>query len=333
MRFSLRTLLLSLAVVATSLGAFGPWGLAVAAIVLGAIGAIRVGPSPWQGVPIAVAVLGLLALGLIPAIGPPQMPSPPHWCENNLKQIGLALHNYHSDYGCFPPAYVADADGRPMHSWRVLILPYIEELTLYQEYDFSEPWDGANNRKLIASKPEIYGCPGGYPGAMPGAAASYVAVVGPETAWPGAEPTRLDDVRDGAAETILVVETVAPIVNWMEPKDLSFEDAAQAINAKPGPSISSRHGRQPGVFEPDEPGAWVMMTDGSVHFLTEDFAPETVRALLTVDGGETVFLPRDPPRSAGRPSWHLCVSLPALAISVLLLWWSTRPQAPRQHAA
>lgn len=68
-------------------------------------------------------------------------------CLNNLRHIELALHNYHNAHGCFPPAYIVDESGRPMHSWRVL-LPYLEQEALYDQYDFSEPWDGPNNRKL-----------------------------------------------------------------------------------------------------------------------------------------------------------------------------------------
>ena len=75
-------------------------------------------------------------------------------CKNNLKQIALALHNYHQANGCFPPAYIADKNGRPMHSWRVLILPYLELDHLYKQYNFNEPWDGPNNKKLLAARPK-----------------------------------------------------------------------------------------------------------------------------------------------------------------------------------
>ena len=74
-------------------------------------------------------------------------------CSNSLKNISLALQNYHDTYRTFPAAYVPDKDGEPMHSWRVLILPYIEERNLYDKYDFTEPWDGPNNSKLLADMP------------------------------------------------------------------------------------------------------------------------------------------------------------------------------------
>src|SRR5688500_8670454 len=63
-------------------------------------------------------------------------------CLGHCCQLGIALHSYHDEYGSFPPAYVADANGKPMHSWRVLILPFIEEQALYQRYRFNEPWNG-----------------------------------------------------------------------------------------------------------------------------------------------------------------------------------------------
>jgi hypothetical protein len=81
-------------------------------------------------------------------------------CRSNLKNIALALHNYHEDHGSYPPAYIADENGRPMHSWRILLLPYIERGDLYKQYRFDEPWDGPNNRKLASQMPGLYRCAG-----------------------------------------------------------------------------------------------------------------------------------------------------------------------------
>jgi hypothetical protein len=88
-------------------------------------------------------------------------------CKGELSQINLALFNYREVYGCFPPAYVADSTGRPMHSWRVLILPFIDHAPLYNEYRFDEPWDGANNRqlsaKIVSHDYSFYHCPSDRP--------------------------------------------------------------------------------------------------------------------------------------------------------------------------
>src|SRR6516165_2689000 len=80
-------------------------------------------------------------------------------CKNNLMNIGLALHNYHDQFGSFPPACVADENGRPMHSWRVLILPFLDQTPLYNQYRFDEPWDGPNNKKLADTILAVYNCP------------------------------------------------------------------------------------------------------------------------------------------------------------------------------
>ena len=82
-------------------------------------------------------------------------------CTNNLKHIGLALLNYNDIFGCFPPAYTTDANGKPMHSWRVLILPFIEQQTLYKRYRFDEPWDGPNNSLLAKEMPSVFPLPVG----------------------------------------------------------------------------------------------------------------------------------------------------------------------------
>ncbi|HSG73025.1 MAG TPA: DUF1559 domain-containing protein, partial [Planctomycetaceae bacterium] len=73
-------------------------------------------------------------------------PAARRWaCKNNLKQIGLALHNYHDSFGTFPPAYTVDADGKPLHSWRTLILPFVEQQSLYDSIDLTKPWDDPAN--------------------------------------------------------------------------------------------------------------------------------------------------------------------------------------------
>ena len=195
---------------------------------------------------------------------------------NNLKQIGLALHNYHDAYGCFPPAYLADENGRPMHSWRVLILPWLGQKEIYDRYRFDEPWDGPNNRKLHDLTVSAYVCPS-HPEERH--ATAYAAVIGPGTAWRGAVPLRLEAVRDGRDQTILLAEVSAPSIHWMEPRDLEFDRMSFAINeSQSPPGLSCRH---PG-------GANSLLFDGAVRFLKQTLVAKQLRALLTVAGGEEV---------------------------------------------
>ncbi len=190
-------------------------------------------------------------------------------CKSNLKQIGLALHEYHSKYGCFPPAYIADAEGRPMHSWRVLILPFLDQLPLYKQYRFDEPWNGPNNQRLTDKALAIYTCPSDDQTEKNGRSrfTSYVAIVGPETAWPGGKSVADRDISDGFANTLLVVEVANSRIPWAEPRDLQIRQMAPTINSKSGQGISSRHGN----------GANVLIADGSA---------ENLQAWVTAHAGD-----------------------------------------------
>lgn len=225
---------------------------------------------------LVLIVLGLMFLPSIQSGGHRRRPP----CKNNLKQIGLALHNFHEKYGRFPPAYLADDDGRPMHSWRVLILPFIDQQTLYNEYRFDEPRDGPNNRKLRDQIVDVFRCPTDHPDRKSANATdtSYVAVVGPETMWPGSQPVRFSDVTDGMSSTLMVVEIANSGIHWMEPRDLHVRQMAPTINSKNGQGMSSKH----------EGGANGQLTDGSVRFFANDLPAETLKSLLTRNGGDNV---------------------------------------------
>lgn len=213
---------------------------------------------------------------LLPLMRAGRGPHPMGYCMNNLHCLTVALHNYHDQYGSFPPAYIADEDGRPMHSWRVLILPYMERNDLYQAYDFNEPWDGPNNRKLAGINVREFSCPSDT-GRLP-TMTSYVAVVGPNTVWPGTQTTRLRSLSDGPSHTILLVEVVNSGIHWMEPRDLHVLQMAPTINPTAGHGISSTH----------EGIVMVSYADGRQVPIPETISPEELRAMLTRSGGEPI---------------------------------------------
>jgi len=198
-------------------------------------------------------------------------------CSNHLKQIGLALQNYHDTYGCLPPASIADAQGKPMHSWRVLILPFMEQKALYDKYRFDEPWNGPNNSKLHKEIVNVFCCPS-RPKQQPRTETSYVAVVGTETVWPGTDVVKLADFKDGTSNTILVAELANSGIHWMEPRDLHVMQMPMAVNPTQGQGISSVH---PNV-------ALAVFVDGHTQALTKNTPPEILRALLTIAGGEQI---------------------------------------------
>jgi len=213
-------------------------------------------------------------------------------CRFNLKWIGLALHQYHDDWGSFPPAYVADEQGRPSYGWRTLILPYLDQAGLYHSYHFDEPWDGPHNSELRKPLSGVmpFSCPDD-PHFCDNT--TYLAVVGPKTAWPGTRPAKRDiDFPDGLSRTILVVEVQHSGIQWLEPQDLAFDEMSFQINDSAAKSMSSHH-RVSGFWPWSGPVATVnvLFVDGTVARLQENTAPETIRAWLTAKGGEEVSSP------------------------------------------
>ncbi len=217
---------------------------------------------------------GVLAALLLPAVQQAREAARRSQCKNNMKQIGLALMNYESVWGSFPPAYVADADGKPMHSWRVLILPYLDALGTYEEYNFSEPWDGPNNSKLLGRMPPVYACPSHAAGAGTTTTA-YAAVFGENCVFRGADPVRIADITDGPSNTLIVAEATGASIPWMKPED---------IDIAKHPAL----GDKDGFSSPHPIGVNGLIADGSVRHISSTINPQTLKALFTRDGGELV---------------------------------------------
>ena len=161
-----------------------------------------------------------------------------------------------------------------MHSWRVLLLPYLEEDALYTAYNFGEPWDGPSNRKLQEGIPYVFNCPENESGAY----TNYVAVVGPNTVCRGTEAITFDSIPDEGSQTIAIVEVGNSGIHWMEPRDLYIGQMAPGINPPAGQGISSHH----------RGGANIAFADGMVRFARNDVPLDRLEAMLTVDGGETL---------------------------------------------
>jgi hypothetical protein len=190
----------------------------------------------------------------------------------NLKQIGLALHNYHDASNRFPFAAIYaknDKMGKkPLLSWRVAILPYVEEYKLYQEFKLDEPWDSDHNKKLLPKMPKVYG---------PNDAKSdhstfYQAFVGKGAAFEGGvSKITFASFKDGTSNTLLIAEA-AKAVPWTKPEDLVYDPD------KDLPKLG-------GLFDD---GFHVLYADFYVQFIKKDIKPETLRALITRNGGEVV---------------------------------------------
>jgi hypothetical protein len=240
-------------------------------------------PQGWArwGCISSLALLVVLGVMFYPTVKNAREAARRSECTGDLFYLRFALQNYHEANGCFPPPYVADAEGRPMHSWRVLILPFIDQAPLYNEYRFDEPWDGPNNRKL-AGRINMYAfhCASDAPawGEPDTLTANFLAVVGPGMAWQEGTCTRLSDITDDPDTTLLLVEVADSGVHWMEPRDLHILQMAPTINPQGGQGISSRHAG----------GAHVATAGGRVRFLPDKLPAATIRGLLTINGGERI---------------------------------------------
>ena len=159
---------------------------------------------------------------------------------NNMKQIGLAMHNYHDTFGAFPPAAITDKKtGKPLLSWRVAILPFIEQDNLYRQFKLDEPWDSEHNIKLSRTVVKVYEDPRGE--AAPGMT-YYKVFTSPDGKKQAAitpfsttgKGRKFFNITDGTSNTIMVVSGGDP-VNWAKPDDIPF-DSGKAV-AGPQPTV------------------------------------------------------------------------------------------------
>ena len=224
------------ALMAASVNLFGLTGIAVGAAIVGAWYYVYAGGQYRRSrafeLMVAFAILFMLACCLFPAVSTPRHYSRHTHCNNCVKSLAIALNNYESKWKELPPAITYDSNGKPMHSWRVLILPHLEEERLYKLYSFDEPWDGPNNSKLMSQMPRIYGCPFLYD--RPGSEfkTSYRVLIDQRTCFPPNGSRRFDEIRDGLSNTLLVVESNQP-VPWMAPIDPTVSEYLAEMKAWP----------------------------------------------------------------------------------------------------
>jgi len=193
-----------------------------------------------------------------------------------MREIGLAMHNYHSAYGSFPPAYTVDDQGNPLHSWRTLILPFMEEQALYDSIDLTKPWNDPVNATQADTVVAAYQCPSSD---LPGGRTTYVAVRGPDTILSGDVSTSIAEITDGTTGTIMLVEAGADhAVPWMSPDDISVDEFVA--------------GRRSNVRHIHPGGGHALTADGAVHFISENADSGLREALATKSGGEAANLSR-----------------------------------------
>jgi prepilin-type processing-associated H-X9-DG protein len=275
----------SLNEISCSRGRLGGQGAAITGIVLGSIGSLLIGP----------ALLIALTLSAVQKV---RGAAERIQSSNNLKMLTLAMMNYaDTNNGRMPPAVVYGPDGKPLYSWRVLLLPYLEQDNLYHRFHLDEPWDSPNNKQLLALMPREFLDPG-EKGQQQLGMTHYQVFDGPGAPFDSSarplKPFAAPDVKvqglltsamqisfpagfpDGIQNTILIVET-PDSVPWSSPQDLPF-----------GPGVPL-----PKLARPSRNGFNAAYADGSVHLVPASISELTLRALITPNGGE--ILGKDAP--------------------------------------
>ena len=233
--------------------------------------------TPLEWVVIGAICLILVAL-LLPPVQSVHTPARRTMCKNNLKQIGLALHNYHDAYNCFPPAVVHDEHGQPAHSWRVLILPFMEEQALYDLYRFDEPWNGPNNSKLLDSMPAVFACPSFRNSTFASAKdanhlTTYMAISDSGAAFDGPTAHRIQQFSDDISNTIMVTEVRRFANVWLAPGDVSISQFITELRESKGSKIGHH-----------KDGIHILIGDGSARFLPHDTAETTLDQMTSISG-------------------------------------------------
>lgn len=213
---------------------------------------------------------GVLVGMLLPAVQAAREAARRMTASNNLKQIGLAMHNYHATHRQLPPRVSVDDQGRPLLSWRVALLPFLGEQVLYQQFHLDEPWDSPHNIRLVDQMPAIYTDPSSVNGA---GTTVFQVPVGDGFLFAKTGATKFREVTDGLSNTLMVVETSSgSAVPWTAPDDIAIDSTMP---------VDGLGGSHPGGFH-------VLMADGSIRFVANSVDRDVVRALLTRSGAEVV---------------------------------------------
>ncbi len=207
-------------------------------------------------IPMFLICIGVLVGLLLPAVQAAREAARRMQCSNNLKQIALAMHNYHDEYKAFPPAFTVDANGKPLHSWRTLLLPYMEQQALYSQIDLNKPWDDPVNQPFNSMVVPTYSCPSA-PVNSP-EKTTYQVILDPSGIFSGPTPCPMQNILDGTSNTLLVVETpMDAAVPWMSPQDSNMAAFLGRSNA-----VLHHTG-----------GSNCAMADGSVTFMSSSLDP------------------------------------------------------------
>lgn len=234
-------------------------------------------PSSGGGAKVLFVILAIVGVGALVCCGgvgalffvgrsQVQVASKRIQSTNNLRQIGVALHNYHDMYQELPPAVITDKDGKPLYSGRVLLLPFLERADLFQAFDKNKAWDSPENQAVSNTAITVFQDPASK--STNAARSDYVFVIGKGTLFDGPK-VRFNGVTDGTSNTIAVVGTNSGPSCWAAPGEWNVDSGAVPGSIHEGKVLT-------------------LYADGSVRQLTPQYLQQNMQALATRAGGEVV---------------------------------------------
>ena len=271
---------------------------------------------------VVIAIIGILIALLLPAVQQAREAARRSSCKNNIRQMGLALHNYHSTHRCFPPGVLgtsgSSSRNHPLHTWEALILEYTEQSPLYDKYDFNFRFSHATNADVVIEKLPLYLCPSHEEDQIVANRYGPTHYTGNAGVRPGSDDGVLfpmshvsfRDIRDGTSQTIAAGEVAYGLGGW----------ARGAMNTGGGGGGGGGQGfargvlrwwrcasgcALPGMNPPETTcsnscergfqfssrhsgGAHFAFCDGHAQFVAETIDLDVYQALLTRDGGEVI---------------------------------------------
>lgn len=237
------------------------------------------------GASLASMVAAMLLLGccLFPAIGHHPEAVRRVLCRSNLKQLALALHNYHDVHERFPPAQL----GTPPVSWRVRVLPYLDSNPYFEQYRQDLPWNDGSNAELARLKLRVYTCPAHRLPISPEGYAhtSYAALLGGGSLWGTDTSFSLAEITDGTSQTVMLVEVCGYPLPWSEPRDVDVSQFEPQINA-PGQRFAESKGLLSSFHVGN--GAHALLADGSARFIGADIDSAVLKALVTAAADDKI---------------------------------------------
>ena len=229
----------------------------------------------------ALLITTVLLMLLLPAIpnGHPQIANG-FWCDKNLADIGIAVRLYHEEHGIYPPAYVADANGKPLYSWRVLLLPYLTRREFYKDFDKTKSWDAPENLPFLKRMPDVYRC-----GSQSSEVefTSYVGLFGDDCFFSGSQGRSIASITDGTANTLVAIEAVDTRIPWTAPKDLNA-----MVDAVTQAALQRSHTHNHRVPADIQTRFFALFVDGEVRHLPKDMEIETWKRLCLVNDGKVI---------------------------------------------